>query len=79
VEQVEVSSLTLSQLTSLPALWLGLPSDILTTQVRSLTIFMFKKQFPYQKRKKIFLIQTKLSELKTNLHSVTHNKSCFIQ
>jgi hypothetical protein len=52
VEQVEVSSLTLSQLTSLPALWLGLPSDILTTQVRSLTIFMFKKQFPFQKRKK---------------------------
>jgi hypothetical protein len=56
VEQVEVSSLTLSQLTSLPALWLGLPSDILTTQVRSFLffIFIFKKQFPFGKKEDKF-------------------------
>ena len=32
---MEASSLTLSQLTSLPELWLGLPSDMLTAQVIS--------------------------------------------
>jgi hypothetical protein len=30
---VEASSQTLAQLTSLPELWLGLPSDMLTEQV----------------------------------------------
>jgi hypothetical protein len=54
VEQVEFSSLTLSQLTSLPALWLGLPSDILTTQVRSLTILCLDDNSLFKEEKKIF-------------------------